>query len=162
MTKELTIKTLQLAYNTLAENNLLAKHKELTNALQEALDALGATVQESLKKGTDFSKGTENKANTEVKALAGIHNMLFLYNVDDSITEEQVSAFYSVPFYALKALERAKSTCKEDTEAKLEAIRIELKDDTLDELERTILRVLEYELTGTTSEWGKQSTPQAE
>ena len=152
MKTDSTKTALKRAYNTFKANNL-EKHYKLKNAF---LDALEAFNMGNLKKGTDFSKGTGLKLSTEIEALARIYNTIFKHNItEENTTDEQFNTFYMIPFTVLETLVKVKSTCKRDIFTKIKVLRSEFADYDLDEIQRTALKVMEYELTGRAGKWGE-------
>ena len=127
--KEQAKTTLQSVYYTLVWNNIATRHKELVNAILEALEVLKADVLPI--EQVNYYKGTE------AGALAYIHNTVFTFELKgEGWTDEETEAFFNIPFLALQALADVPSTCKEDTEAKLEAIHTQYADYDLDEIRK--------------------------
>lgn len=146
--KEQALTTLQDAYFTLVGNELENKHKELAEAITNAIKALGGNVP----KCPEMSSFKM----TEAQAIARIHNETFSFNMQgDNWTDDEFDSFFEIPFIALQAIVEVKSTCKEDTEAKLGVVRLQYSDYSLDECEKITLKILEHELTGVVGKWGK-------
>jgi len=145
--KEQALTLLLDAYYTLVENKLDSKYKELKKAIKEAVKELGGTIPRTPKQ--PYFRGTETGI------LAHIHNTLWLFKMTGTgWGDDELEAFYEIPYLAYEALADVKSTCKKDTEAKIEVIRTQYSDYNLDEIQKIALRTLEHELTGRVGEWG--------
>lgn len=139
-TKQLN-EVLEKAYFTLKQYD---SFKQITHKIAEAVG-----YEPQLHAGFVYFKGTP------VGCLAQVWRMIYRYELPTNTTDEDFDTFYNIGWEVYEALADTKSLTKEDTLEKVSVLIEDYSQEDIDEHTRTAFKMLEYDLTGNKSEWGK-------
>ena len=94
---------------------------------------------------------------TPVASLAYVWRTIFRTKLEDGTDDDSLDDFYGIMWEVYEALATTPSLTEQDKRDKVALLKEDFTLEELDEHTSVAFKMLEYELTGEASEWGKHS-----